>query len=140
MVLDMTTLLIDDKATICNANVKNNELWINQEELEKTTGWSLKAEGFCQGNTCIPYPKTETENFVQGSEVNVSSFWTLMDKPILHDKSGDTWMLGTSHKERLGALNSLQAPNFSLPDLEGKQHTLSDYKGKRIFLTTWSSW
>jgi hypothetical protein len=63
-----------------------------------------------------------------------------MDKPILHDKSGDTWMLGTSHKERLGALNSLQAPNFSLPDLEGKQHTLSDYKGKRVFLTTWSSW
>jgi hypothetical protein len=137
---NMTTIVIDDKATICNANVKNNELWIDQKELEKAIGWSIKPEGFCQGNTCIPYPKTEADAFVQGSEVNVSSFWNLMDKPILHDESGDTWMLGTGHKERLSVLNSLQAPDFSLPDLDGKRHSLSDYKGKRVFLTTWSSW
>jgi hypothetical protein len=140
MVPHMTTILIDDNVTICNANVKNNELWIEQKELEKTTGWSIKPEGFCQGNTCIPYPKTETETFMQGSEINVSSFWNLMDRPILHDESGDTWMLGTSHKERLSTLNSLKAPNFSLPGLDGKSHSLSDYKGKRVFLTTWSSW
>jgi hypothetical protein len=136
----MATILIENKTNVCDATVKKNELWIDQKDLERTTGWSIKPEGFCKGNTCIPYPKTEAENFVKERKVNVSSFWNLMDNPILHDESCDTWVLGASHKERLSVLDSLQAPDFSLPDLEGKQHSLSDYKGKRVFLTTWSSW
>lgn len=33
-----------------------------------------------------------------------------------------------------------EAPDFTLTSLEGKQISLSDYKGKTVFLTFWASW
>ena len=33
-----------------------------------------------------------------------------------------------------------EAPDFVLTDLEGKQHQLSDYKGKGVFLNFWGTW
>jgi peroxiredoxin len=32
------------------------------------------------------------------------------------------------------------APNFSLTDLEGNQHKLSDYQGQGVFLNFWGTW
>ena len=32
------------------------------------------------------------------------------------------------------------APDFSLPDINGQPHRLSDYRGKKVFLATWASW
>jgi peroxiredoxin len=33
-----------------------------------------------------------------------------------------------------------EAPNFSLVDLEGNPHKLSDYKGQGVFLNFWGTW
>ena len=33
-----------------------------------------------------------------------------------------------------------EAPNFSFKDIYNQKHSLSDYKGKYIYLTIWSSW
>ncbi|TYR82547.1 thiol-disulfide oxidoreductase ResA [Priestia megaterium] len=33
-----------------------------------------------------------------------------------------------------------QAPNFVLTDLQGKEHQLSDYRGKGVFLNFWGTW
>ena len=32
------------------------------------------------------------------------------------------------------------APDFCLPDLDGKLHRLSDYRGKKVFLFHFASW
>ena len=32
------------------------------------------------------------------------------------------------------------APGFTLPDSAGKKHTLSDFRGKVVFLDLWASW
>ena len=32
------------------------------------------------------------------------------------------------------------APNFTLPDLEGREVSLSDYRGKVVFLNIWATW
>ena len=32
------------------------------------------------------------------------------------------------------------APEFTLPDLDGQQVSLSDYRGKRVVLFMWASW
>jgi hypothetical protein len=63
-----------------------------------------------------------------------------MGRPVLHDDASETWMLGAGAGDRAKALKTLNAPDFTLPDLDGKMHSLSDYRGKRVFLTTWSSW
>ena len=33
-----------------------------------------------------------------------------------------------------------QAPAFTLPDLDGKPHSLSDYRGKKVLLVAYASW
>jgi peroxiredoxin len=35
---------------------------------------------------------------------------------------------------------SLEAPDFTLPDVSGTPHSLSDYRGKKVLLATWASW
>jgi peroxiredoxin len=37
-------------------------------------------------------------------------------------------------------LSSLAAPDFTLPDIDGNSHSLSDFRGKKILLLTWASW
>ncbi len=39
--------------------------------------------------------------------------------------------------EKVATSNSL---DFTLKDLNGKKHTLSDYKGKYVFLNFWATW
>ncbi|OMP65892.1 thiol-disulfide oxidoreductase ResA [Domibacillus epiphyticus] len=41
-------------------------------------------------------------------------------------------------RENLGVGD--QAPDFVLSDLNGKQHRLSDYEGKGVFLNFWGTW
>jgi len=33
-----------------------------------------------------------------------------------------------------------QAPDFALPDLAGRTHTLAEHRGKKILLVAWASW
>jgi peroxiredoxin len=35
---------------------------------------------------------------------------------------------------------TLEAPDFTLPDLAGRMHTLSDHRGKKVLLIAYASW
>ena len=117
-----------------------NDKKVSKKDVEQKLGWTMKPEGLCQDEQCFPYPSDAEIGFLENEHLNVSKFWRLMEKPVLHDEMRETWLLGAGHKERSEKLISLEAPDFRLPDLDGEFHSLSDYRGKRIFLTTWSSW
>jgi hypothetical protein len=63
-----------------------------------------------------------------------------MNNPVVHDAIGEVWVLGSSATDRSTSLQSLEAPDFTLPDLAGTEHTLSEYRGKKVLLATWASW
>ena len=118
----------------------DNELWLGTAITTAITGWSMKPEGFCKDDVCVPTPLGRADNFVQGDAINVSSFWDLMGKPAVRSENADVWLLGESASNRNNALLSLEAPDFTLNDLDGNLHSLSDYRGKRVLLITWASW
>jgi len=49
------------------------------------------------------------------------------------------WYFGLRSDQRQG-LSSLEAPDFTLPDMNGKIHSLSNFRGKKVLLLTWASW
>ena len=136
----MVTVIHEHQTLTINAKIKDNDLWLTKKDVEQKLGWTMKPEGLCQDEQCFPYPSDAEIGFLENEHLNVSKVWRLMEKPVLYDEMRETWLLGAGHKERSEKLTSLEAPDFRLPDLDGEFHSLSDYRGKRIFLTTWSSW
>ncbi len=55
-------------------------------------------------------------------------------------ENGEVWALGAPADERNAALEGLEAPDFTLPDVDGTPRTLSQLRGKKVFLATWASW
>jgi hypothetical protein len=137
----MITVLHEQSETTCSsAHADGEQLWIGAGEFERATGWSLKPQGFCRGDICVPVPAGRTAEFVAGDAVNAAAFWRRMNNPVVHDAIGEVWVLGSSATDRSISLQSLEAPDFTLPDLAGTEHTLSEYRGKKVLLATWASW
>jgi len=111
-------------------------LWLSAGDAAQATGWTLKPEGMCQAELCVPLPATA----VQGDRVDVAAFWQLLNRPVVRDTAGETWVLGAGADERNSALAGLIAPDFTLPDLAGVPHTLSALRGNKVFVSTWASW
>ncbi len=111
-------------------------LWMSAADAEKVTGWTLKPEGMCRGDLCVPLPATA----VKGKDVDVAAFWTKLGGPVVAAEDGEVWALGAPADERNAVLEGLVAPDFILPDVDGKPHTLSELRGKKVFLATWASW
>jgi hypothetical protein len=111
-------------------------LWLAPADTERVTGWAAKPEGMCRGELCVPLGAS----MARGGRIDVAAFWRHLGHPVASDRAGGTWVLGTGQAARNAALAGLQAPDFALPDLAGKIHRLSDYRGQKVFLTTWASW
>ena len=136
----MPILLTEQGATTVQfRRAPGEDLWLSRRDFETATGWTLKPEGFCKGEVCVPVPPRGDE-FVAGDEINVAAVWRHMDRPLVHDASGETWVLGESAETRSAQLQSLEAPDFVLPDLAGRRHSLSDHRGKKVLLVSWASW
>jgi hypothetical protein len=129
----MTTILTEsDEFTVDAAN----GLWLAAADAARITGWTLKPEGMCRDDQCVPLPSTA----VVGERVDVEAFWRRLGNPVLCADDRETWVLGAGAGERNAALTGLMAPDFTLPDLSGTRHTLSDLRSKKVLLVTWASW
>ncbi len=110
-----------------------------QRGLERATGWAWKTEGLCRDDACMPRrwcrPPADRRR-APGRRGR----WRHAGWPVVHDDAARTWALGEGAAQRAAALSTLQAPDFELPDLDGRMHRLSDYRGRRVFMVAWASW
>jgi hypothetical protein len=136
----VTVLTESGEHTMPTAVGRDDALWSSSREAETTTGWEAKPEGLCQGEVCVPLPAGREREFVDGGRINLAALWRHLGRPVLHSARGDVWVLGESAQQRASALASLEAPDFTLPDVDGRMHRLSDYRGKKVLLVTWASW
>ena len=123
-----------------NGRAEGESLWLPARDAEQVTGWTLKPEGFCKGEICVPIPPARTAEFVGADSINVAALWRHLGLPLTRDAKGDIWVLGASAAERAMQLEALEAPDFSLPDLSGRMHALAAHRGKKVLLVSWASW
>jgi hypothetical protein len=122
------------------ARAEGGDLWIRNNELEEATGWTIKPEGLCRGPICVPIPQDAEAEYRRDDTVNIATFWRRLDKPFARSTQGDVWVLGEGAAERISALASLEAPDFTLPALDGTLVSLSQFRGKKVLLASWASW
>ena len=126
------------------AAATSGDLWITTGDLSRATRFVIKPQGVCRDELCFPLPKNRKTEFVskKGATTwfNLSAFARLIKQPIVVDQKNGVWYFGTRASEQNGYPASLEAPNFTLPDLSGKLHSLTDFRGKKVLLVTWASW
>ena len=142
--MTITILADQDAADAPTARVEGEALWVGVPGLEAATGWALKPEGLCRGEVCVPLAADARASLVRdgegGGEVDAAGLWRRLRKPVVASERGDVWVLGEAADERAAALEGLEAPDCALPDIDGRTVRLSDYRGQKVLLTTWSSW
>jgi len=139
-----TIIVYDDTATdLAAAREDAGQLWITTADLKRATRFEVKPQGVCRDELCFPLPKARQQEFVHKTPpmtwFNMTAFAQLVHQQVAHDAAMATWYFGLRSDQRQ-QLSSLQAPDFTLPDLQGKPHRLSDFRGKKILLVTWASW
>lgn len=108
-----------------------DDLHLSRSEFESGTGWQLKPEGACKGDICIPL------NPAPGDTVDVERVAAQMGLPLVAEPSHRLWALGP---ESMGgrALVTAEAPDLSLPDLDGKTFHLSSLRGQKVLIYAWA--
>lgn len=134
------TILYESEPVVADDDWEDGEqLWVSAKDLTSTTGWVLKPEGLCKDEACVPLPADGSWLDAEG-RVNLTAFARHFGRPVIHNEEHSVWAFGESATARQDHLLSLQAPEFTLPDLEGAMHSLSDYRGKKVLLLSWASW
>jgi hypothetical protein len=126
------------------ADIAADDLWLTAAELTRVSGWELKPEGICKDEICVPAPAARRTALLREATpkplVNLTEFARLIEQPFAHDEKSRVWYFGPAGWEWKDRLASREAPDFSLPDLEGKVHTLSELRGNKVFILFWASW
>ena len=142
---DKHVVIYDGVATeVAVAPNSSSDLWITTADLLRATRFVIKPQGVCRDDLCFPLPKSRKAEFVskKGARTwfNLSEFARLVKQPVVLDDKNGIWYFGKREDERGTYLASLKAPNFTLPDMSGHTHSLSDYRGKKVMIITWASW
>ncbi len=119
------------------ANVVDGDVVIGPESL-RALGWELHDGLLCREALCLPVP--EGTRLERDGGIDLVALAALLDRPIALDLEERVAYLGVPAAERRRAMASLEAPDFTLPDLDGRLHSLSEHRGKKILLVAYASW
>ena len=139
------TVIYDAKTTTVQDAVPDpDNLWLTTSDLTAASGFVLKPQGACLNELCVPIPKAREASFLRNVKrvqyFNLSELARTLHQPSVHDAASQTWLFGARPEAQMRYVNTLEAPNFTLPDWKGSQRSLSDFRGKKVLLITWASW
>jgi hypothetical protein len=121
-----------------------NDLWVVPEDLPRINDFVLKPEGACLAELCVPVRQDrDSEMFVTRAGqgwFNVTELARRLQQAYVLDADHAVWSFGNIPATRNPFLESAAAPDFALPDREGRVVRLSDFRGKKVLLITWASW
>jgi hypothetical protein len=136
------TILLPASKVIVTGEADADALWLTPAELAKAGGWEYKPEGLCRGPLCAPVPPAVS--WVRGRDadlrVDLTGLSRHMGQPVAASPERAVWSIGLAAEDVADRLRSLDAPDFTLPDLDGRTHSLSSFRGRKVFLLAWASW
>jgi hypothetical protein len=121
-----------------------NDLWVVPADLPRVNDFELKPEGACFEDLCVPVRQDrDSEMFIRRAGegwFNVTALARRLEQPFVVDHDRRVWSFGALPVARNSFVKSAMAPDFELPNREGKPVRLSDFRGKKVLIVTWASW
>lgn len=111
---------------------------VDPAALPELIGWTLKPEGLCRDERCVIVP--DHDALGSAGNVDLRIVAELLDRPAAADDDAGLVAIGAERAGRRAALRDLEAPDFTLPDLDGTFHSLADHRSKKRLLVAFSSW
>jgi hypothetical protein len=97
-------------------------------DLERRTGWTIKREGACRADACVPLDEP----------FDVRDLADRLGMALVRDEAHGIWALGPESRGR--ALASAELPDLVLPDRDGNDFALRSLRGTKVFMVAWASW
>jgi len=132
------TVIDDGRPSEVLATVDRERVCLAPAALRTALGWEVKPQGLCKDDRCIP--ADARPGLISAAGVDLAEFARILSRPIALDTDEHVAYLGVAAADRAAQLTSLEAPDFTLPDLHGTVHSLSDYGGKKVLLIAYASW
>jgi hypothetical protein len=137
--LERPFVMLDEGQPVeVRVEIAGDAVRLSPEALRTGLGWQLHAGQLCREALCVPVP--QGVRLEQDGGVDLAALAAVLDRPVALDIEERAAYLGASTAERRRALASLQAPDFTLPDLDGRPHSLSQHRRQKVFLIAWASW
>jgi hypothetical protein len=139
LLVAMTRLtVIDESGSHSFEQVGFGKIGVSADDFASATGWSLKPEGLCKGEICVPVRDTAAVS--NGAAIDLAEFARVTGREIVIDASRNVMAMGEQASSRAAAMTTLDAPNFTLSDIHGDLVSLSDFANRKKLILAWSSW
>jgi hypothetical protein len=135
---DRLTFIDDGRVVDVPARFSGGTVRLQPADVAKELGWELKTEGLCRGSLCVPV--RNAPDLANGDGIALDVLARVLARPLAIDVDERAAYMAASAAERGARLASLQAPDFTLPDLSRRMHSLADYRGNKILLIAYASW
>lgn len=134
----MQATIVTDEIRTVAAVTDGDRLLIDPAALPDALGWEWRPEGLCRDNVCVPV--RDRGALMVGDKLDVGAIATALGRLAVVDAPAGIAVIALAKELRREALEERRAPTFTLPDLDGVEHGLEEWSGKKKLLVTFATW
>jgi hypothetical protein len=135
----MITVIGDGTRSVPGAVTDDRRITVGTAELAGAFGWELKPEGLCRDDVCVPVRDRDALYAPDGA-LDLAAVASALGRPSVVDADAGVIAIAYDAEARRRALTSLDAPPFTLDDLDGNAHALDEWRGRKKLLVAFASW
>jgi peroxiredoxin len=134
----------DQVLTLIDVDGSEHELpsdgrYVDAAALAAATGWTLKPEGLCRGEVCVPLLGRTLTASDDDRLIDLQEWAEAVGLVLAHDEAGVV-AVAPSADGRARENADGRAPALTLNDVDGNQVSFDDFSGSKRVLVTWASW
>jgi hypothetical protein len=130
--------IISDETRSVDARAEGDRLLVDADALPAAIDWELKPQGLCHDEVCVPL-RDRHGLFVDG-QLDLAAIAAALGRPVVVDAAAGIAAMALDPTGRRQALTALEAPSFTLDDLDGNPHSLDEWRGRKKLLFAFASW